>query len=364
MASILVIDDDFDLLNMLRLMLERGGHTVTTTADGADGLVKAHELRPDVAIVDVMMPGMHGYQVCRKLREDPATADMVVLILTARAQPVDREAALEAQADDYMSKPVSPTELLNKVNELLERKRTAGTRQRFMVTLMSLRGGVGVSSIAVNLALAARQTGASACLVDLSLASGHAALQLRLSPKVTWADWLHAPADLSPQAVDKYLLTYESGLRLLAAPFVPLDDSRESVPPESFRRLLGLLRDEFQRVIVDGASALNGAARTALHLADEIWLVLAPEVASLQSTVAALRALHALDIGDDKIALVSNQIMPRPGLTQQAIEKALNRKLAASLPYDEAQPAALGHGTPLMIGQPDSPFAAAIRAIV
>jgi len=361
MASILVIDDDFDVLNMMRLMLERGGHTVTTTAGGADGLAKAHELQPDVAIVDVMMPGLHGYQVCRKLREDPATADIVVLILTARSQPVDRQAALEAQADDYMSKPVSPTELLDKVNELLERKRAVGKRQRFMVALMSLRGGVGVSSIAVNLALAAQQSGASACLVDLSLASGHAALQLRLSPKITWADWLHAPTDLSPQALDKYLLAHESGLRVLAAPFVPVDDS--NLPPESFRKLLGLLRDEFQRVIVDAPSVLNAAARAVLHLADEIWLVLAPEVASLQSTVAALRALHALHIGDDKIALVGNQVVPRPGLTQQAIEKALNRRLAASLPYDEAQPAAFGHGTPLMIGQPDSPFAAAIRAI-
>ncbi|MGH9204214.1 MAG: response regulator transcription factor, partial [Vicinamibacterales bacterium] len=69
MAKILVIDDDLDLLNMLKLMLERGGHSVIITGDGADGLVKAHDLKPELAIVDVMMPGMHGYQVCRKLRE-------------------------------------------------------------------------------------------------------------------------------------------------------------------------------------------------------------------------------------------------------------------------------------------------------
>jgi pilus assembly protein CpaE len=361
MANVLVIDDDLDLLNMLRLMLERGGHTVTTTADGADGLVKAHDLKPDVAIIDVMMPGMHGYQVCRKLREDPVTANIAVLILTARAQPVDREAALAAQADDYMPKPVSPNELLSKVSELINRKQAADEPKQFVVTLMSLRGGVGVSSIAVNLALTVRQSGAETCLVDLSPSSGHVALQMRLSPKITWAEWLRTPADLNPQAIDKYLLTHDSGLRVLAAPFVPAPEL--NVPPEPFLKLLGLLRDRFQRVIIDAPPVLNGAARAALQIADEIWLVLAPEVASLQSTVATLRALTALNVGDDKVALVSNQVSPRPGLTQQAIEKALNRPLAVSLPYDEAQPAAFGQGAPLMIGQPDSPLASAIRAI-
>jgi Flp pilus assembly CpaE family ATPase len=361
MAHILVIDDDLDLLNMLKLMLERGGHTVTTTADGADGLAKAHNLKPDMAIVDVMMPGMHGYQVCRKLREDLVTADMLILVLTARAQPVDRDAALDAKADDYMSKPVSPNELLAKVNELIDRKQTGRAPRQFLVTLMSLRGGVGVSSIAANVALSVQQSGASTCLVDLSPSSGHAALQMRLSPKITWGEWLRAPADLNPQAVDKYLLAHASGLHILAAPFVPTPEN--NLPPEPFLKMLGLLRDKFQRVIVDAPPVLNGAARAALQMADEIWLILAPEVASLQTTVATLRALKTLDIHDEKIALISNQVTPRPGLNTPAIEKALSRTLAASLPYDEAQPAAFGQGTPLIVSQPDSPFAAAIRRI-
>ena len=361
MAKILVIDDDLDLQNMLRLMLERGGHTVVTTGDGADGLMKAHDQPPDLAIIDVMMPGMHGYQVCHKLRDDPATADIAVLILTARSQPVDREAALAAKADDYMSKPVSPSELLTKVNELLNKKKTESEPQQFLVTLMSLRGGVGVSSIAVNLALRVQQSNAKTCLVDLAPGSGHLTLQLRLNPKVSWLDWLRAPGEMNPQSMDKYLLAHESGLRVLAAPFIPVAET--NIPPEPFVRMLSLLRDNFQRVIVDAPPVLNSAARAALQVADEIWLVLSPEVASLQSTVATLRAFKALNIADDKVALVSNQVAPRPGLTQPALEKALGRSLAVSLPYDEAQPAAFGQGVPLMTGQPDSPLATAIRAI-
>ena len=77
MATILVIDDDLDLQQMLRLMLQRGGYKVVTTGDGPDGLAKAKALRPDMAIVDVMMPGMNGYQVVRKMREDPELHGMV-----------------------------------------------------------------------------------------------------------------------------------------------------------------------------------------------------------------------------------------------------------------------------------------------
>jgi pilus assembly protein CpaE len=260
-----------------------------------------------------------------------------------------------------MSKPVAPAELLSKVTELLNRKTTADAPAQFMVTLMSLRGGVGVTSIAVNLALTVQQSGASTCLVDLAPGSGHTVLQLRLNPRIGWFEWLRAPNDMTKQGMDKYLLTHDTGLRVLAAPFVPTPET--NIPPDPFIRMLTLLRESFQRVIVDAPPVLNSAARAALQVADEIWLVLAPEVASLQSTVATLRALKALNIADDKIALVSNQVVSRPGLTTQAIEKALNRPLAVSLPYDEAQAAAFGQGAPLMIGQPNSPLAAAIREI-
>src|SRR5512140_3030388 len=154
MANILVIDDDLDLQQMLRLMLQRGGHKVITTGDGNDGIAKAKQLKPDLAIVDVMMPGMNGFQVVRQMRNDPDTSNTAILVLTARAQAVDREAALAARADDYMAKPVSPNELLTKVNQLLAQRVVSQGPMQETIALLSLRGGVGVTSIAVNLALA------------------------------------------------------------------------------------------------------------------------------------------------------------------------------------------------------------------
>lgn len=358
MATILVIDDDLDLQQMLRLMLQRGGFKVVTTGDGPDGIIKAKALKPDMAIVDVMMPGMNGYQVVRKMREDPELAHMAVLILTARAQPVDREAAISAQADDYMPKPFAPNELLAKVNELMTNRAMTQGPAKKAIAVLSLRGGVGATSIAVNLALACQHKNHPTCLVDLKPGPGHVALQLRLNAKTTWIEWANGN-EATNDSVLKTLLTHDSGLHVLAAPIVP------AVPPASERvtMLLNVLQGKFARLVIDMPSIWHPMTLVALNAADTIWLVLAPEVGSLQSTVGALRALKTAKIPDDKIELIANQNVPKPGLALPAIEKALGHGFKGRLPYDEAQNNAISQGTPLMLSQPDSQFSAAIREL-
>lgn len=358
MGTILVIDDDLDLQQMLKLMLQRGGHKVVTTGEGTDGLTKAKVIKPDLAIVDVMMPGMNGYQVVRKLREDPDTAGMAVLILTARAQPVDREAALAAQADDYMPKPFAPNELLAKVNEMLENRSAAQGPAKRTVTLLSLRGGVGVTSVAVNLALASQAKGFPTCLVDLKSGPGHVALHLRLNVKSTWIDWANS-GDGSIDGVTRHLLPHDSGLSVLCAPIVPMN-----LPAaDRVTTLMTLLHDKYARVVVDAPSLWMGVTAAAALASDTVWVVMAPEVGSLQSTVGLLRAMKAARLPDERIELIANQIMPKAGLALPAIEKALGHGFIGKLPYDEAQPGAIGQGTPLMIHQADSPLASAVKAL-
>jgi Flp pilus assembly CpaE family ATPase len=360
MARILVIDDDLDLLEMMRMMLQRGGHEAILTGDGMDGIVKAQQLHPDLAIVDVMMPGMNGYQVVRKLREDPATADIAVLVLSARAQSVDREAALAARANAYMAKPVSPAELLQIVTDLLERRSQASLPTNLMMSVFSLRGGVGTTTVAVNLALTLQQAGRQVCLADLCQKSGHAAIQIRQQAKMTWADALLQINNLSPEALDQILLRHDSGLRVLASPFLP-----PVRPPagEAIARLLAMLKAAFGATVVD-LGTFDDAGRATILSSDFVLLVLTPEVASLQTTAATLRTIKGLNVPDDRVLLVSNQVALRPGLSPAAIEKALGRNLFANLPYDEAQIEALGRGVPLMPGQSSSPLAAGVRQLV
>ena len=313
-----------------------------------------------MSIVDVMMPGMNGYQVVRKMREDPELNSMVILILTARAQPVDREAAIAAQADDYMPKPFAPNELLTKVSELLANRSTTQIPSKKTVGVFSLRGGVGMTSVAVNLALALHGKNLPTCLIDLKSGPGHVALQLRLNAKITWIDWANGN-EATNDSIMKALTKHESGLEVMAAPIVPA----VSVPPlERMTMLVSALQGKFARIVIDLPGTWGPIAQTALNHADTIWLVLAPEVGSLQSTVGALRAMKTAKVPDEKIELIANQNMPRPGLALPAIEKALGHGFKGKLPYDENQSAALGQGAPLLLGQPESPLAAAIKALV
>lgn len=360
MATILVIDDDLDLQQMLRLMLQRGGYKVVTTGDGPDGLAKAKALKPDMAIVDVMMPGMNGYQVVRKMREDPELAGMAILILTARAQPVDREAAIAAQADDYMPKPFAPNELLAKVSELMENRSTQPGAAQKTVGVFSLRGGVGSTSVAVNLALAFQASALPTCLIDLKWGPGHVALQLRLNAKTTWVDWANGN-EATNDSIMKALTKHESGLEVMAAPIAPAVNLPQL---DRVAAMINTLQGKFARVVIDLPGVWVPIAQAAINNVDTIWLVLAPEVGSLQSTVGALRALKANKVPDEKIELIANQNMPRPGLALPAIEKALGHGFKGKLPYDENQVAALGQGAPLLLSQPESPLAAAIKALV
>ena len=216
MAKILVIDDDMNLLKMLELMLQRAGHQAILAADGAEGIEMAAKDPPDLAIVDVMMPEMSGHEICRQLRARPATVEIPILILTARSQPADREAALQSGATDYMAKPVSPKDLAAKVDELLAPSDAQRTGR--VITLCSLRGGVGVSTMSVSLAGALRaQQVPNVTLVDLSPNSGHVALHLRIQPKRSWTQML-GQTKLTTEGIRSLLIRHPSGLNLLAAP--------------------------------------------------------------------------------------------------------------------------------------------------
>jgi len=355
MARILVIDDNADLLQMIRVLLEeRGGHQAILSADGEDGLEKAFANPPDLAIVDVMMPGITGYEVCRRLRKEPSTADMPIIILTARGQPVDREAALEAGADVYMAKPVTMAELMEQVNALLARPAahhagpTGGT-----VAMLSLRGGVGVTTLAVNLAVAfARQAPEQVCLVDLCPSSGHAALHLGLRPDPNWSTLPLLTTDPGKAAIHNYLLTHPAKLSLLAAPFVPVVG--EGLRREAVLTILAALRQNFALLMVDLPSMLNDGTMAVLETADAIGVVTTADQPSIQTTMGTLQATRPLA---SKVRLVLNQVAPGTSLPVDALQRVLKQPFAGIVPYDPAQPQALRQGKPLAMTSPESPLA-------
>ncbi len=176
--TILVVDDDADTLTLIGLTLQRRGFEVVKAQSGQQAInLLAHD-PPDLVILDVMMPQMDGYEVCREIKADPRTADLPVIMLTAKAQTQSQLEGFRAGAIDYITKPVHPQDLVARIQTVLERSQFAqavGGAQ--VIAVSGARGGVGASTLAVNLA-AALAAAHRTILVDLEL-SGTAAIQLR-----------------------------------------------------------------------------------------------------------------------------------------------------------------------------------------
>jgi two-component system phosphate regulon response regulator PhoB len=120
---ILVVDDEPDLLELVRFNLCQLGYEVETATGGREGLEKARRQRPDLVVLDVMLPDLPGTEVCRRLRSDPDLASLPILMLTARSEEIDRVVGLEVGADDYVTKPFSPRELGLRAQAILRRVR-------------------------------------------------------------------------------------------------------------------------------------------------------------------------------------------------------------------------------------------------
>jgi two-component system alkaline phosphatase synthesis response regulator PhoP len=119
--KILLVDDEPDILDFLRYNLQKEGFQVFTAGDGVEGLRKAEEVRPHLAILDIMMPKMDGVELCRQLRNRPELANMLIVFLTARDEDYSQIAALDVGGDDYITKPIRPRVFMSRINALLRR---------------------------------------------------------------------------------------------------------------------------------------------------------------------------------------------------------------------------------------------------
>jgi DNA-binding response OmpR family regulator len=120
---ILVADDDPVIVRLLQVNFRLEGYEVDTAAHGEEAVTKASDLKPALILLDVMMPGLDGWEVCRRLKEDPATKDIPIIFLSARAQEEDRRRGIELGVLDYVTKPFDPGELVALVDRALSRTR-------------------------------------------------------------------------------------------------------------------------------------------------------------------------------------------------------------------------------------------------
>ncbi len=390
MARILVIDDDQSLLQMMSLMLKRAGHQTILASNGREGIEIARQEQPDAAIVDVMMPEISGYEVCRTLREDPRTMDIPLLILTALSQREHREQAHDAGADDFVTKPVTRDDLTRHVEDLLRtgarttpaplepppplpaKPSTPGAAPGVgappapgmssppgglpLVAVMGLAGGAGATTLAVNLGLGLMQFGRS-CVIDLHQQAGQVAVQLRMvPPRSTWVDLADLSALPDKRTIGSALmLDHAAGIAVLAAPLGP---TRSQMSSEMLKYICGVLSEGFRRMVVDLPASLDDMTVGALRYAAHLVLVVGDDPADLINAPDTLRAI--LDL---KLPAVHHVVINRTrpsGVTHEAVMQAINYPITADIPYEPAQVNALSEGMPLVMSRPDSLFSRAV----
>src|SRR6266478_2337080 len=152
--KILIIEDESDVADLLTLNLRKAGFRTSTAADGASGLQKARDDRPDFIILDLMLPRMSGLEVCKILKSDTATSQIPILMLTARAEEIDRIVGLEFGADDYVTKPFSPREVVLRIKAILRRGNAEETHDRLSagpITIDPARHEVRVNGKRIDL---------------------------------------------------------------------------------------------------------------------------------------------------------------------------------------------------------------------
>ena len=133
--KVVVVEDDINIAELLRLYLEKDGFTVTVSHDGAEGLRLAEEIKPDLVMLDIMLPGMDGWQVCKRLRQ---TSKVPIIMLTAKGETEDKVQGLEMGADDYIVKPFEVKELLARIHAVLRRTGDETTQQGKKLTFDKL----------------------------------------------------------------------------------------------------------------------------------------------------------------------------------------------------------------------------------
>lgn len=153
-ATVLVVDDEKDLVELVTYHLEKEGLRCLEARDGERALQLARERLPDLVVLDLMLPGMDGLEICRKLRKEPKTSAMAIIMLTAKAEEVDRVVGLEMGADDYLVKPFSPRELVARVKAVLRRGQSPETPSVIRIGTLEVDEGkhrVAVEGLPVEL---------------------------------------------------------------------------------------------------------------------------------------------------------------------------------------------------------------------
>jgi CheY-like chemotaxis protein/MinD-like ATPase involved in chromosome partitioning or flagellar assembly len=357
--KILIVDDDIDTLKLVGLMLERQGYSIAVASNGALGLNKAAAERPDLILLDVMMPDMDGYEVTRRLRSEPALAHIPIIMFTAKTMVDDKVAGFEAGVDDYLTKPTHPAELTAHVKAVLARAvqtRSTPVEKAKVLSILGARGGMGTSTLAINLAVLLKGHGQDVVLAEMNPGAGSIALSLGLAETPGLSSLLtRSLKDIHLRSVESELADHSTGIRVLLTPARPREMELEQAIPQ-LEAVVRNLSTMCTLLVLDVGSGLRPHVVPLLNMSDRVLLVVEPVYPSATLARNLIDDLQHSGISRHKISLA---LMTRERtslqLPWQQVESDLGIDLAGLIsPAPEQAHEADQSGTPLVLLHPNA----------
>jgi len=364
--KILIVDDDLDTLRLVGLLLQRQGYQISAATNGQQGLEKAFEEDPDLILLDVMMPDMDGYEVTRRLRQNPATVNIPILMFTAKTQLDDKVTGFEVGVNDYLTKPTHPSELQARVKTLLARvsdnksvkSPAAGDSQGYVIGVLAPRGGLGVTTLAVNLAAGLlNRTKSEVIVAEMAPGQGTMALEMGVTAAKGLVDLLsmNKTSEITSAKVSEALTNHGSGLKFLLASDRPRDMhliSQISNYETTLSTLAGLARF----VILDLGVGIQPYAQKVLPYCNEILVVLEGSPNTITHTKALIEDIASMGVNKKAVNVVlNNRFRSDTQLPSRQVQTKLDHQIIGTLtPAPELFVQATRLQTPAIICQPES----------
>ncbi len=299
MACILVVDDDEGTTGLMIIALRKAGYTLVKAGDGAQAMEAVRQYQPDLILLDIMMPDIDGIEVCRKIRANQDTFQIPIIMVTVLNSEEHRRAAMEAGADDYVTKPVRFEELKNRIHALLETGREGyrqnGNSPGKVIAVMGVHGGTGATTASVNLAVSILTKYPRALVAELSPGNGRLAQQLGLQPSKSLLDLVRQNAILmNPATIHSAIVQHACGLNVLAGGFDPSAGSEtDSLRLNSMETLIAELATNFNPVFLDLGHIYSQQVKVAIKSAKEVVLVIKADPLSLRAAVQQIKLIEA-----------------------------------------------------------------------
>jgi CheY-like chemotaxis protein len=364
--TILIVDDDLETVRLIGLMLERRGYEISAAQSGAQALARVQEDNPDLIVLDVMMPDMDGYEVCRRLRASPVTADIPIIMFTAKTQLDDKVAGFQAGADDYLTKPVHPEELASHVEAVLMRstRRQVESPEPVMrakvLGFLGSKGGVGTTTLAVNLAVAFAQGPAREKRIyfaEMQSGMTAASFQFGLRRPGAIVRLLERPLEqIDDRVVEAQLEEHHSGVFVLSGQIEPFGVAERVTPAyaEAIVQQLGSMADY---LFLDLGVGLGETNRHLLPGCYQTVVTIEPQRPSLELAKLLLEEMvESLNIARHRVSLVLlNKAASAATFTKSMIEGLLQHELAGVVtPAPELAFQSCENGVPMVTAQPNS----------